>query len=293
MTLRSLRILIVHERYATPGGEDEAVEADSRLLTEAGHHVVRWSLDNRAINTWSTPAKLSLACTTSWSRSSYRRMSELIREHRPAIVHFHNTLPLISPSAIHAAHNGGVATVMTLHNYRLMCPVGTFLREGRVCEDCRTKSLLRGVVHACYRGSRIQTGAVAAMLAMHRRLGTWTRCVDAYVAPTEFMRSKAVQGGIPAERVHVRSNCVRVRIETPVSPQPYAIFIGRLSEEKGISTLLDASRLMADVTIKVLGSGHLEPSVRDAASSPESHLEYLGQAPHDRVISLLRSANLL
>lgn len=293
MTDQPLRLLLVHEKYSIQGGEDAAVEADFELLSQAGHRVVRWSVDNRAIESWSTPAKLQLAWKTSWSRSSYGQMCSLIQEHRPDVVHFHNTLPLISPSAIHAAHDKGVPTVMTLHNYRLMCPVGTFLREGRICEDCRTRSLLRGVVHGCYRGSRIQTGAVAAMLAVHRRLGTWTRCVDAYVAPTEFVRSKAAEGGLPVDRVHVRPNPVGVQPSTTAPPEPYALFIGRLSEEKGIRTLLEAACLMAGVTVKVVGSGTLEPSVREAAASQESRVEYLGQLPHSETMRVLARAGVL
>ena len=128
--------------------------------------------------------------------------------HRPDIVHFHNTLPLVSPAAMRMAHDLGAAVVLSLHNYRLLCPAGTFLRDGHVCEDCLAHSLVRSVVHACYRGSRAQTLTVAAMLAIHRRLGTWSRCIDAFIALTSFMKEKMIAGGLPAERIHVRHNPV-------------------------------------------------------------------------------------
>lgn len=292
MSEQMWRVLLVHERYKTPGGEDEAVKADSQLLSSAGHRVGEWFVDNTILQSWSPSARLRLAWETSWSGKSYRRMLSLIRETRPDIVHFHNTLPIISPSAIHASHDSGLPTVMTLHNYRIMCPAGTFLRKGRICEECHTKSLARSVVYGCYRGSRMQSAVLATMLAVHRRLGTWSRCVDAYIAPSEFLRAKVIQGGLPFERVHVRANCVRVEPSEPVGPETFAIFVGRLSEEKGISSLLEAARLMATVKIKIIGTGPMEAAVREAALLAPN-VQFLGPLPHSRTIEEMRRASVL
>jgi hypothetical protein len=138
--------------------------------------------------------RLALAKDTVWSTSAYRALGALIRRERPDLVHFHNTLPLVSPAGYYAAKAEGVPVIQTLHNYRLLCPVALFFRDGRVCEDCMGKAVpWPGVVHRCYRGSRAASGVVATMLAFHRALRTWTEMVDVYVALTEFARDKFVE----------------------------------------------------------------------------------------------------
>ncbi len=288
-----LRILLVHESYISAGGEDRAVDADARFLVDKGHTVSRWSISNKEIPAWSPWRKAQLLWQTSWSRPAYRTLISLLHEQRPDIVHFHNTLPIISPSAIRAAHAAGVPVVMTLHNYRLMCPPGTYFREGRVCEDCRLHSLARGVLHGCYRGSSVQTGAVALMLATHRRLRTWRECVDIYIALTEFMRAKVVEGGIQGEKVHVRPNTITIPPGHDVRPEDYAVFVGRLSPEKGIATLIDAARRMDGRRIKVIGGGPLEQELRKAARGMGSRFEILGQIPHAETLEAVRRARVL
>src|SRR5204863_974672 len=135
------------------------------------------------------------AARTVWSRPAYRELRDLIRAHRPAVAHFHNTFPLISPAAYYAARAGGVPVVQTLHNFRLLCPNALFFRAGRVCEDCLGKSVpWPGVVHKCYRESHSASAGVAVMTATHRAIGTWRRAVDVYIALTAFSRQKFIDG---------------------------------------------------------------------------------------------------
>jgi glycosyltransferase involved in cell wall biosynthesis len=284
---------MVHESYANRGGEDEVVDSECDALSARGHEVVRWSVSNAQILGWSNARKASLAWRTTWSTASRRTLSQLIQSHAPDLVHFHNTLPIITPSAIRVAHSAGLPVVMTLHNYRLMCPAATFVREGRVCEDCHLHSLLRGVLHGCYRESTIQTAAVALMLAVHRRMGTWTDCVDAYIALSAFMRAKVVEGGLSATKVHVRANPVRRSGQRCAEPIPYAIFVGRLSEEKGISCLLEASRRIPAVTLKVVGDGPLASSVRKESERANNPIEYLGRLPHQETLAAIANARVL
>ncbi len=290
---RRLRILVVHESYAIRGGEDRVVEAETASLTAREQEVHRWAVHNSEIAEWPLPRKASLLWRTSWSRDSYRQLQALVARHRPDIVHFHNTLPIISPSAIHAARDLGVGVVMTIHNYRLLCPAATFLRKGRICEDCHAHSLLRGILHGCYRGSRIQTAAVAIMLGVHRRLGTWTQCVDAFIALTDLMRSKLVAGGLPDERIHVKPNFVARPPSGEISREDYALFLGRLSAEKGIQILLEAVPHLDGTPVKVVGTGPLEPLVRAACNSLGPGIEFLGERPHAEAMQILSKSRLL
>lgn len=264
--------------------------AEGDLLEAHGHRVFRYTRHNDRVAEMGRPA---LAGATVWNGAVYRDLRALIRRKRPHVAHFHNTFPLISPAAYHAARAEGVTVVQTLHNYRLLCPNALFFREGRACEDCLGKTLpWPGVVHACYRGSRPSSGAVAAMLATHRAVGTWTQAVDAYIALTEFARQKFVQGGLPAHRVVVKPNFVG---SDPGVGEGggYALFVGRLSKEKGVGTLLASwQRLQGKVPLKIVGDGPLAPEVAKAAERLGG-VEWLGRQAKDRVITLMKAAQSL
>jgi glycosyltransferase involved in cell wall biosynthesis len=209
-------------------------------------------------------------------------------------MHVHNFFPLLSPSIYFAAREAGVAVVQTLHNYRLVCPNALLFRDGHVCEDCLGAAVpLPGVVHACYRGSRLATTPVAAMLVAHRALNTWKEKVDAYIAFTEFSRQKMVDGGLPAEKVMVKPNFVHPSPATGLGEGGYALFVGRLSGEKGLSTLLAAwKQLAAEIPLKIAGDGPLADTVRSATKTIPG-IEWLGSVPREQVMALMQRAWLL
>jgi glycosyltransferase involved in cell wall biosynthesis len=291
MIHRPLRVLVVHNRYHEPGGEDAVVAAETALLRAHGHTVVEYQDDNRRADGLGT---LTAATRAVWSRPSRRRLAALLRDQPVDIAHFHNTFFLISPSAYHACGAAGVPVVQTLHNYRLACPAATFYRAGRPCEDCLGRLPWPGVLHACYRGSHAQTALVAFTVTAHRLLGTWRSAIDLYVASTDFQRSKLVEAGLPGDRVVVKPHFVHPDPGTSPSGGAYALYVGRLSPEKGVRTLLDAWALLPDVPLKIAGDGPQADLIRrHIAEQSHPNVEWLGRVARNTVFALLLKARFL
>lgn len=254
-----MKILLIHNYYQQPGGEDAVFEQEIQLLQSAGHTVIEYKRSNTEIQSSGVAGKVAAAKRTVWASDSAQALRRLIYEQKPDIVHFHNTHFMISPSAYYACKQHGVPVVQTIHNYRLICPNALLLRDGRVCEDCLGKTPpWPGIVHKCYRGSRMQTAAVAAMLTFHRLRQTWTKQVDRYIALTEFARQKLIEGGLPPEKITVKSNFVSPDPGIGTGDGEYALFVGRLSPEKGVDVLLDAWQQLGNkLPLKVVGDGPL------------------------------------
>ncbi|MFQ5571568.1 MAG: glycosyltransferase [Rhodothermales bacterium] len=287
-----MKILLVHNRYQQRGGEDLVYEAEGALLESRGHEVIRCEFSNDEINAYSALQKFALAGRTVWSGKSYRALARLVKQERPDVAHFHNTLPLISPSGYYAVRRQGCAVVQTLHNYRLTCLNGLLLRNNRPCEDCVGKTVLwPGVRHACYRDSRATSGAVAAMLALHRTLNTYHRVVDRYIALTPFARSKFLEAGLPTDKIVVKPNFLQDDPGPRHSPGDFALFVGRIAPEKGIDTLLKAwQRFSPPLPLKIVGQGPLTPS---SPSEDDPTVDWLGPRSRREVLALMKKAAFL
>jgi len=287
-----MKILAVHNRYLHYGGEDVIFDAETALLTRRGHEVVRFVTDNADV---ATQHPAALAMRTIWNPATVQRVSSIIRREHPEIVHVHNTLPLISPSVYGAAHKLGVPVIQTLHNFRLLCPGALLLRNGAPCEACvNTVTRWPGVMHACYRNSRAATATVAAMLTTHTLLGTWRHDVDRYIALSEFAMRKFVGAGWPEPQFVVQPNFVETdpgfRPADAVGSGRYVLYVGRVSAEKGIRTLLEAWRqLCLPMPLKIAGTGPLVP--RD--TSEHNNVEWLGHQSREHVNALMRGAALV
>lgn len=283
-----MKVLLVHNFYQIAGGEDSVFAAERQLLVNHGHEVETYTAHNDDVDGM---GKLSLAVNTIWNRNTTRDLGAQLESFKPDVVHFHNTLPLISPSAYYVAAAHGARVVQTLHNYRLFCPTSLFLRDGKVCEECLGRSFAwPAIKHACYRDSRSASSVVAGMLATHNALGTYTSKIDAFIALTEFSRKKCIEGGLPAEKIIVKPHFT----DAPDGPQPQrekaALFVGRLSNEKGILTLLDAwNRIDTDHDLWVVGDGPLDKDVT-AAADDNPQIKYLGRKSPDDVQDLMRRA---
>ncbi|MBF2016555.1 MAG: glycosyltransferase family 4 protein [Rivularia sp. T60_A2020_040] len=286
-----MRILIIHNRYQIRGGEDECYEAEVSLLREMGQQVQVYEANNDRV---AKLGKLRLAADTVWSGESYQTIEHQFQKQRPDVVHVHNFFPLISPSVYYAAKRAGIPVVQTLHNYRLLCPNALFFRDGKVCEDCLGQIIpYPGVIHGCYRENKVASAGVATMLGVHRTMNTWTKMVDLYITLTEFARQKFIAGGIPAEKIVVKPNFVRPEPEVGNGNGGYALFVGRLSVEKGLDTLLAAwEHLDHQIPLKIVGDGPLADQVV-AATKRLPLVEWLGRKPMAQVHELMGEAKFL
>jgi glycosyltransferase involved in cell wall biosynthesis len=229
-----------------------------------------------------------------WSQDSAREMRSALQREKPDLVHFHNFLPLLSPALYYVCKDLGIPVIQTLHNYRLLCPSATLYRDGKVCEECLGKLVpWPGVVHKCYRQDRMATAVVGIMITTHELVGTWRGVVDRYIALTEFSRRKLAENGIPGHKIVVKPNFLDPDPGAKQGPGEYALFVGRLSPEKGVRTLLDGwRRLKTPVPLVILGEGPCEPDVIAACKEVPS-IQWSGQMAKDKVIETMKRARFL
>lgn len=275
-----MKLLLVHNHYRQPGGEDEVFLRESELLLSAGHEVLEYTTHNNEIAEDGVFGKAKLAARTLWAWDSVAELRSLVQREKPCLAHFHNTFPLISPAAYYACQHEGIPVVQSLHNARLMCPAATLYRKGSACHDCVGRSVAwPGVVRACYHNSRLQTAVVAGMLSGHRILGTWQEKVDAYIAFTEFYRQKFIAAGLPREKIFLKPHFLGIDPGMKQIAGDYALFVGRLAPEKGVPTMLQAWRSLSHVPLRIRGEGPLGSDVEQFAreNSSVSTLPYLSR----------------
>jgi len=286
-----MKIIQCHNFYQQPGGEDRVFRDEGVLLSSHGHDVIQFTAHNDEIVGMS---KIGLARRAIWNGKTAAELRDLVRREQAEIVHFHNTVPLISPAAYYAARKAGAAVVQTLHNYRMICAKATFFRDGKVCEDCLGKFIpWPAVWHGCYRESRAASAVLATMLTTHRLMKTYAGAVDAYIACSHFSKQKLVKGGLPEAKISVKPNFVDPDPGVGRGVGGYAMYLGRLSPEKGLDTLLAAwSQLPRALRLKIVGNGPMSDDVRNAAQQ-NSNIEWLAGRSDQQVREILADAAFL
>ena len=280
-----MKILFIHNAYQHFGGEDAVVEMEIALLRSHGHAVQLYQRHNDELH--ALPAATA-AVSALWSRRSAHEVDAMCADFQPDLIHAHNTFPLISPSVYWTAARRRIAVVQTLHNFRLLCAQGTFIREGTVCEDCLGKSPWRAVVRKCYRESLPQSAVLAGMLSAHRLAGTYRTRITRYIALSAFSRDRFIAGGLPAQRLRIKPNFVDGSVLPVPGQRGGGLFVGRLSSEKGIGTLLAALRQGGDTRIEAIGAGPLQAEVASELGDG-----YLGFRARAEIMQKMRSASFL
>ena len=286
-----MRVLVVHNRYssASPSGENRVVDDDVRRLRDDGVEVETYERDSDEIAEFSIARKIELPLRPTYSYEDAKRFRAVLKRFGPDVVHVHNVFPLISPAIIPLAKRAGAAVVQTVHNYRHVCPAGTLFRDGRPCEKCvATRTAWPAVVHGCYRDSRAASVSMSFSTLVNRRL--WLE-VDRFLAvgPTVADRLRAL--GIDHRRITVRPNVIADDGEPPPLGRD-ALYVGRLTKEKGVDLLLSAwsnTRVRSARRLHIAGAGPLSEAVETAASGDLS-IVYHGLLPEHLMSSLLDEA---
>jgi glycosyltransferase involved in cell wall biosynthesis len=293
-----MKVLLAHNFYqsSSPSGEDSVFRDEAALLRSKGVDVVTYEKHNDDIR--GAVQRLWAAAGILWSQGTYRELRRLLKRERPELVHFHNIWYLISPSAYYACRDSGVPVVQTLHNFRMFCSNGLLMRDGSVCEDCIGTFPWRGAVNGCYRDSRLLSVPVAMTQTIHRTMGTWQKQVDAYITLTSFGKRKFLECGLPEEKLFVKPNFLAGPPELSYSHRDYGIFLGRISHEKGVDTLIAALKVLKDnresSKIRIVGEGPLRGELEDQALREGlSGVEFTGRRSFQDCMCLLTGARFL
>jgi glycosyltransferase involved in cell wall biosynthesis len=285
-----MRVLQLHTRYRQPGGEDAVVRAEAELLGRSGHEVIQHHVQNPP----GAAGAMGLLLLAPWNPIQARLVQGLAKQVRPDVAHIHNTWYAQSPAVVWALHRSGIPTVMTLHNYRLLCANGQLFRDGVPCEDCVGASPWHGVQHGCYRDSGVLSVPAAGTIALHDRLRTWNRAVDRFLVLSEFAREQLIRGGLPPERIEVKPNFVPdpgPRSCSAASSRT-VLYVGRLSAEKGVELLVEAWRRLGDEPLElvIVGDGPLRERLE---RRPVPRLRFMGRLPEEEVRRQMLAARAL
>lgn len=288
-----MKILICHNYYQNKGGEAQTALKEKELLESERHRVILFGKDNQEINNYTFAQKARLCYEMVFSRSTYKKVIEIIREEKPDIAHIHNVFPLISPSVYYALKKMKVPVVQTVHNYRFLCPNGLFLNnDGKICERCKNGNFFNAIIGKCYRDNYLQTSGMTATLYLHRKLRTFTNKIDVFISPSNFLKKKLIEGGIQEEKIVVKPHFVKCGEITPSYEfDNYAVYMGRLSQEKGLFTLLRAWEGITGFTLKIMGDGAIRNELENFVMQKEiTNIEFLGFIGGPKRFEILKKA---
>lgn len=290
-----MKILQVHNYYQYAGGEDAVVQNEKLLLEKYGHKVDQYTKYNNEIK--GLKRKISLLTSTYYSNSSKRAFADKLIGAKPDIVHVHNLFPLITPSIFDACQEAGIPVVMTLHNYRILYPNAYLFHKGEIDERTIDASAYLTVPDAVYRDSVLQTAVVAHMIEYHRKRNTWNKKVSRLITFTEFTKNIFARSGVSSSKLVIKPNFVEDKIssvsQTSPFEKPYFVYVGRISEEKGIEMLVQTwVDYQLSYPLFILGTGHLVEDLQQI-SSINKNIHWLGFQPQEVVLRYIRHAQAL
>ncbi len=294
--MKKQTILIVHNYYQIPGGEDTVVANEKRLLEEYGHKVILYSRSNAELNGLSIFQKCILPIVTIFNLRTYREIRKIIKNEKIEIVHVHNTLSLISPSVYYATLSMKIPIIQTIHNFRLLCPGATFYRNGHICEDCISKGLKCSLIHNCYRNSKLQTFVCAINTKFHRIIGIYGKIN--YICLTKFNKDKLLSLNqskgkriFDPNKIYIKANfAYEVQQPTQKQDNEYYLFVGRIEKIKGLDILLEAFSKLPMLKLIIIGGG---PLLDDYKDNVPNNIQFIGQLDRYKIANYLYKAKAL
>jgi glycosyltransferase involved in cell wall biosynthesis len=290
-----MRVLLVHcfYRSSAPSGEDSVYRNEKKLLEENGHEVISYEKFNDDLDNNSSWKKLAAGAEFVWSPKAFHEITAIIKMHKPDLAHFHNIFPQISSSAYAACKKLGVPVVQTLHNFRYICPAGLLQRNNKPCEKCIEGSLVSSLIHRCYRDSFMATLPMATMIYFNRITGNFSNNVDRYIALTEFGKTRFVLGGLPQNKISIKPNFINDMGNAASEAGDYVLYVGRLTQEKGVITLIEACKQTKHIPLKILGDGELRAQLESTCIQFDLNVEFLGYQNKETVMSMLQNSRFL
>ncbi len=303
-----MKVLAANKFYFVKGGAERYFFELARILESRGHSVAPFAMrhemndesafdrhfvSNVGFDGSMGPARrLRMACHVLYSREASAAIGRLADEFRPDVAHLHNIAHQLSPSILYALKRRGVPIVQTLHDHKLVCPNYQMFVHGRPCRRCRRWRYYNAVFHRCMHDSLLWSGLVCVEAYLHKLLGSYTRLVDLWVAPSESLRQRMIEHGVPKERiVHQPYAIAMERFEPRYESDGYAVSVGRLSTGKGLMTVLDALAAAPDVRFLIAGSGPLEEDLRRRADALGlANVEFTGYLKGEALERLMRGA---
>ncbi len=292
-----MKILIIHNFYLKKGGEDTTVFSEKRILEENGHLVYLYTKSNEEFKKGNLFERIFKIFEIFFSFATYRELKKIIKKFKPDVIHVHNIFLRISPSVYFIAKKYNIPVVQTLHNYRFLCLNGLFLlNNGKICEKCKNGNFIYGVINRCYRNSFFQSLIVSLIIFIYRKIfKTFTKKIDIFISPSNFLKRK-MKGTKDFRKAKIifKPHFVEVKKDIDIEKfEDYVLYLGRISKEKGILTLLEGFEKIKNFRLVIAGDGPLVEEVKEIIQRQKlNNVSFIGYLNGDKKDSILRKASV-
>ncbi|GAB1858546.1 glycosyltransferase family 4 protein [Flavobacteriaceae bacterium MHTCC 0001] len=286
-----MKILLIHNKYGKFSGEEAVVNTQIALLKDRGYDVITYFRSSEELEKM-TNGKLKAFFTAFYNSKSIKELQKLISKEQPDIVHIHNLYPLISPAILPTLKKMGVSVVMTVHNYRLLCPNGLFYTNGSICEKCTGVGKELNCIAQNCEGSLFKSTGYALRNLWSRTKKYYLNNVDAYLCLTEFQKKKLISNQFEAKKCLVTPNIYNKTIENieyDINKRHYIAFAGRLSPEKGLPILMAAAKQLPNIPFRLAGA--MREGYDSVLEIPDN-VELLGMLNADQMKTFYTNARL-
>lgn len=289
-----MKIIQVHNYYRTRAGECSVVDSERALLEAHGEQVIPYYSDSCDIEKLGVVDKARMLINVPYNKAVGRDLECLLRAESPDIAHVHNVFPMLTPAVYKTLKDLGIPVVQTIHNVRFLCPNGQFYVRNHICKACQEKGYISAIKNRCLQDSYLVSAAYATAISRAWKTGILPNTIDIYIALNQFYAELLISAGVPSSRIRVLGNFISSNDHEVSKKLGYVLYLGRLTKEKGVITLLKALESLDGVTLKIAGSGPLEGEIRRAAIRlGKSRIQFLGHVTGQYKQELLRGATCL